>query len=393
MWIFFLALVVILGGIKFITKLHPFEYLIQIAVAAVLTFFFWLFTFIPYSTWDNEVWNGSITDKQHVVKTCPNNNRWISSRDSFCDNYKTREVWAGQTCTGEGSSRMCTNNYNTEYRYIFPTEGRWMLAASNLKQSWEIERVDKRGMTPPPFYTSVNVGDPASITNGYLNWVKGAADSLFHQDGKVEEKYQAIMPEYPIKLYDIFKLDRIVPVGVTIPNLKQVNDHLSDALKALGPQKQMNAVIVVADATKISEDFSFAVRRAWQGFKKNDAVIFIGTNDSKIQWVRVMSWSKEAIFDVTLRESILADYGKPLDLINVIDKLSTTGLQFYKRRPMEEFEYLKDSIPTPVWLIVLFVILQILVAAFSIAFFHRHDPLGLRLSKFNPTKWRQRYGY
>lgn len=375
-WISLLVLLIILVLLKvvFHKTISVIELGIQVVAMILVSGMMWLFTLANFGTSDYEVWNGEINEKKNVTQDCPSG--WRSSRDSFCRAYRTREVYVGQSChTTSDNKRVCEDEYETEYKYKYDWEGNWYVIAKSISAIWEIDRVDEQGAIEPPDYTKTKVGDPAAKTHGYTNWIKGASNSIFHEDGEVVEHYKDMMPEYPISIYDRFKIDRIIPVGVTIDNLQEYNDKLSRALSYLGPKRQMNAIIVVVDAKKASIDYARALRRAWQGFKKNDAVIIIGTTDGKVSWAEVLSWSKKNAFNVELREAILAERDKPLDLNKTILMLFEIGKDRYERRAMAEFEFLKEEIPTPVWLIVFGIIMQVATAMISFVFFHKHSEL------------------
>lgn len=317
------------------------------------------------STHDVEIWNGSITDKQNIRKNCQTG--WSRSEDPFCTNYTTTSVYDGQSCTGSGKDRQCINTYHTEYSYDYSWEGKWFAFSSDLKKKWEIPRVDRQGAVEPLKYSSIAIGDPASIQHSYVNWIRGASDNIFHEDGEVAKKYKDQIPDYPDKLYEIWKLNRVLTVGVDLPNIQEYNFKLSRALKYLGPQRQMNAIIVVVDGTKIGSDYPLAVRRAWKGFKKNDAVIFIGINSSQdVVWSNVLSWSKNDIFNVDLRQAILED--KKLDIDKTIISLYTLGKDEYVRREMSEFEYLKDSIQPSFFCVFLSLVVGI-ISSFLVTLF------------------------
>jgi len=362
------------------------EFLAQcILCLMVLTIFWGAFRYSD--TWDTEIWNGEISAKNMVQKDCPWG--WVRHQDSFCSNYQTKQVRDypdGQTCTTDSKGRRtCTSypRYHTEYNYDYDWERRWYVSSANLDFRYEITRVDRQGVNAPPFYTRTQVGDPASVTKGYTNWIKGASDSLFHEDGAIAEQYATLIPEYPIALYNYFHVDRVVQVGVSMPDIALWNRQLGDALKQLGPNRQMNAVIVLVDATKVGSDFPFAVRRAWNGFKKNDAVLFIGVDGAKnVQWAEVLSWSKENLFNVQLRNAILAMRGTELDRQSIISNIQTIGMASYERREMQEFEYLKNQVPVPTWLIVLEFVLGIGGSiGLSLVFLKYHfDPIGEFLS-------------
>lgn len=305
---------------------------------------------------DTEIWNGRVTATEAVQKDCPRG--WVRSRDDHCTRYSTRQAKTGETCRTRDGKRTCTDNYTTEYHYRFSWERRYWVVSDDIDLRLEYDRVDPQGVTAPPLFAAISIGDPASKTMPYQNWVLGASASLFHEDGAVEEKYAPMIPAYPIALYDGIKVDRVVAVGVDVDTGPWSQD-LSRSLGYLGPAKQLNAVVVLVNADQAGEDYPLAVRRAWHGFKKNDAVIFAGVSaDLTLRWVRVLSWSSVNAFDNGLQNELLAHRGEKLtsDVVNAA--LMRHG-ENYKRRSMTEFEYLKESIPVPGWLYALVALLSI----------------------------------
>lgn len=320
--------------------------------------------------WDTELWNGQITNKVTQREDCPWG--WRDSTHWFCTEYRTRSVRDGETCvTNTEGKRSCTPKYKTQYKYIYDWEQKFYLD-TNVQERYWIPRVDRQGAITPPRYTVAYVGEPVSAPKSYENWIRGASASIFHEDGAIEEKYKDILPEYPIAVYDYYRVDRVVTVGnVSVPS--NANQLLSEALKTLGPQKQMNAVLVIVDANIADQSFPYAVRRYWMGFKKNDAVVFVGVNNGNIAWGQVMSWSKKSLFDIALRDKLNERIGQPLNVAAVIDDLKTIGLANYERRSMKEFEYLKAMIPVPTWLTFLVMVVSLLGTLGLTVFFHYND--------------------
>jgi len=357
-------LVALVSVFVFHAKITWFEGLIQ-AVAVLLVVLGLWHAFRFSDTWDTEIWNGEVTGKSMAEQSCPM--YWRDYSDSFCTEYDTRRVADGPprnvcSTTGSGKNKRTSchkvQDYKTQYKYRYPYERKWFVA-TNLDVTYMISRVDPPGWQMPPFYRATQKGDPASKRNGYTNWIQGASASLFHDDREVEEKYKAIIPEYPIAVHDYFKVDRVVPVGnIGNVNLTQLNDTLGRALRDLGPKKQMNAVLVVADASKVQSDFPLALRLAWRGFKKNDAVVVVGVDGGNLKWVDVRSWSKENLFNVNLREEIAKGIDKPVNFDNIISTLHSVGMKDFQRRSMKEFEYLKREIPAPTWLTIMALVLS-----------------------------------
>ncbi len=352
----------------------------QILLCCIVVFTFWN-TFRYVDTWDTELWNGTVAQTNAVQKQCDQS--WDRTRDSFCTNQQSKQVRDyPDSCTTDTKTkrRTCTARYHTEYRSIYPWERRYFVVSEDLDRDWEISRTDQQGVNYPPKFTEIKLGDPVSVTNNYTNWIQGASDSIFHQDKEIEERYAASIPTYPIALYDQFKVDRLVTVGaIKVPDLAAWNYDLGKILGELGPKRQMNAVIVLVDATSISSEYARALRRAWGGFKKNDAVIFFGVDkDMTLRWTEVLSWSKNELFNVTLRQDFSQGIGKPLDRASIISHIHDVGMASYERRSMTEFEFLKDQIPVPSWLIWLTGILSVggSLGLFLVFLRYDFDPIG-----------------
>jgi len=326
--------------------------------------------------WDTELWNGQVTAKEIDRRTCQWG--WRDFPDSFCTNYYTRQVRDGETCTthtdSKGNSRRsCTPRYKTQYKSVYPWEQKFYVF-SNVKETYQIARVDAQGARTPPRYTVAYVGEPVSAAKSYTNWIRAASSNLFYEDGAAEDKYRDILPQYPDKVYDYYRVDRVLGVGVQFP--QGWNVQLSEKLKTLGPKKQMNAIVVLADANKIAPDFAFALRRFWMGFKKNDAVIVVGLDQGNVKWAEVMSWSKKSIFDISMRDYLYSKQDTAFDFTEMLGKLDTFATEYYERREMKEFEYLKSQIPTPTWLTIMLVVLSVGGSIGLTWFFHKEDPFG-----------------
>ena len=320
---------------------------------------------------DVEIWNGSVSAKEAIRKDCPYG--WVQSTDRHCTHYRTRSVKAGETCSTVDGERVCTPYYRTEYDYIYPWEQRYWIVSRDIDLRLEYTRVDPQGVRTPPTFAAISVGDPAARTMAYDNWVRGAADSLFHEDGATAERYADLIPEYPIALYDGINVDRVIGVGVPI-DARSWSRDLSRSLSTLGPQRQMNAVLLLVDAAKMNEDYIYAVRRAWRGFKKNDVVLFVGVDaDLAVRWVRSLSWSSSSMFDVAMQNDLQDLRGQPLTSAAVNEILLRNGMAHYQRRSMKEFEYLKESIPVPGWLYALVALLSIGGTAGVSYIFHRTE--------------------
>jgi hypothetical protein len=323
-----------------------------------------------------EIWNGEITRKYERKEDCPWG--WRTWRDNFCDHYRTRQVYVGQTCTGTGSSRVCTPNYDTEYNYIYDWERKFYVDLSLRGETVRIANIDQQGAQVPPRWSSVKVGDPASITNSYTNWIRGAHESLFAESAAVARDFRAenLLPDYPNEIVDYYRVDRILTVGVDLENEREWNRKLGLKLTELGPRLEMNALFVLVDAD-FGERYADALRYHWKGFQKNDVVTVVGVSgDTSVEWARVMSWSKSPEFNKQLARKIEGENTLSADAF--MGHLYAEALANYERRAMVEFEHLKSELPTPTWVWILAAFLGLLVPGGLIWLFHNVDfnPLG-----------------
>lgn len=325
------------------------EMLINMLVVVALAGSLWLLGHYSQLA-DTEIQSSEVVKKQMEQQQCPSG--WVSYPDNFCTEYDTRQVKTGETCTTDSKgNRSCTPTYSTEYNYDYDWERKWWVF-TRAQWTYQIRRIDLQGAKEPARWTSVTVGDPVARTMPYNNYIQAASDSLFASSKQLHDQYKNKIPKQPI-VYDYYKVDRIQAVGVSIPELKKWNRDLSIIQRELGPKKQANVNIIFTSVQ--SPNFMPALKAAWEGFEKNDIVITVGVKDDKITWVDVDSWSKQDMVNVVLRDNILA-LGN-VNMPAILGHVKTDVIAHYQRRPMAEFEYLKEEIDPPLWSIIVAVLL------------------------------------
>lgn len=311
---------------------------------AIMTLFFMLGK--SSQTQDVEVWNGQITAKDR-------------KHDHYLRSYQCN---CRSVTSGTGNNRTTTTQCDTCY------EDRWTVTwtASSTIGSFRIDHLDRGSKSvwnspDPDFYVSIQPGDPCSRLNSYTNYIKAVPESLFRPTSQeLKAKFANQIPAYPANIYNYYQIDRVIPVGVSIPNLKEWNKEISLALRTLGPQLQTNFVVVIANTE--DADYFYALQDAWVGAKKNDIVVVIGAPNfpAKPSWVRVMALTDKEIFKVQLRDAIM-DL-ETLTVKSVVDTVSEQTRISYQRKRMRDFEYLDSEIDPPTWLIITMII--VLMAAY-----------------------------
>lgn len=250
-------------------------------------------------------------------------------------------------CHKSGKSTVCSTCY------LHANDWNWALHTS-IKRTVLIDRVDMQGNQEPKRFTRAQVGDPVSLTESYINYLKASEHSLFN-DSKLLNKYSDRVPEYPSKVYDYHYVDRVITDKVALPDQDKWNQALADMVKTLGEKYQVNTIVIFTSVDQ--QDYYNAVRQKWLGGKKNDVILIVGTpNYPDITWVRVLSWTDNELFKVELQDDVY-NLRKITTPDAVLTQMHDHIAKNYVRKEMKDFEYLKDEVsPEPEWYVIAVII-------------------------------------
>lgn len=305
------------------------------------------------STTDKEIWNGKVVGKERI------HDHYVESYECFCTCVSTDK---NGFCTQEVCQTCYEDHYTVDWN-IYSTVGQIDVKYLDRTSKGVYNEPD------PTIFKNVVVGEPASREKVYTNYVRAVPESLFNT--KVDSFYP--IPNYP-KVYNLYKITRVLNVDSKISNdeIKKLNDLLNNSLITLGKQKQVNFIVVL---TEIDDpNYRHDVENSWIGGKKNDVVVFIGLDGTKITWTDVMTWalnSGNELFNSNLKWAIseLGEYNS--------DKISETMVYFtnkhYDRPKMKDYEYLKDDIKPPSWVLILCFISSIILSLSLTFYFHKNE--------------------
>jgi hypothetical protein len=322
-----------------------------------------IFTGASYmSTSDTKFVNGTVSAKNNVRKQCSIG--WRSTRDSFCTNYRTRQVPNGVSCSGK--PRTCHTKYKTVYKSIYAWETRFWVTSKDLNMKWEIKRPDHQGAVTPARYASVRKGDNTSTKVDYVNYIKGAKDSLFHE--KFKELAEIAYP----KINNYYKANRVIYAATPVkPAFWRQWNKSFETVNAAASKKGANAVLVI---TGHSKQWAVQLAQGWDAHNINDVVTVIGVDKQQnIKWVDSRSWSANSIITVQIRDEVLALGKIDQAKINAIIKQSI--LQNFVLQDMSKFKYLADDIPPPTWSIILALLMIGLGTPTLVYVFNRYEIL------------------
>jgi len=132
--------------------------------------------------------------------------------------------------------------------------------------------------------------------------------------------------------------------------IRDWNTYLAGTLKKLGPASQANVIVILVNTA--DQTYRHALETAWLGGKKNDVIVLAGvTNYPQIDWVDTITLGHNAdngLMTVTIRDE-LTDLGSIASGQAFFDVIATYVAQHFDRKPMADFEYLKDDIQPATW--------------------------------------------
>ena len=216
---------------------------------------------------------------------------------------------------------------------------------------------------------------PTSVGHTYENYVAVANQNVIHtkvpkenikllvKEGKLRE-----YPELYDGVYGETLLNRVIDTtGLIRINYKKLNLIATQ----LGEARQANPIIYV---TREDSSFVDALSQYWNKGKKNDVTFVIGVNsEGVIIWTDVICFTNNTDFivdmqnDFTIKETKLNDK-------SVIEHFSYLVNKSYIRKPMKEFEYLKENITLEwYWQLLIFMGNLIMSGFITYKFLNNYD--------------------
>lgn len=295
-------------------------------------------------TMDTEILNGTVTDKHSDIVSCAH---------------------SYEECTTVNGKRRCTTYYEHNY------DVDWVVDTS--VGTLKISRVDRQGVIEPPRFSKVTIGEPASLENTYVNYVKAVPESIFNASEFSNNDY--VFPRYP-SVYDYYRINHVVNAGANVPSetISKWNKELKKVLESLGSMKQVNVVLVLTD-----KDPSYAdnLEYEWLKGKKNDVVVVLGIHDDHVEWAKSFGWSKTTRVFYELDDALS---GMRID-DDIVGLTAEKIQEFYVRQPFDEYQYLIDEVSPPIWALVLMFIVNVVITGVIGHRFVTNDGVGYNRSR------------
>jgi len=298
-------------------------------------------------TADTEIINGQVTGKTR------NHGHYLRPYECNC-------TYTPRVCTSRpdgssscsGGDRVCQTCYEDRYTVRWDaqtTVGEFLIDSLDWSSSSVYAEPD------PVDFKKIFVGEPVAKEHTYTNYIQAVPESLFTSSSEdAVKRFSHLIEPYPSRIFNRWYIDRVVTPGLKIKDENLFNSQLAEVLRTLGPKKEVNIVLVFANTSDPS--YEYALRDAWENGNKNDVIVVFGvTNYPKIDFVRIISWTKNEIFKIKLQEYLENDGFVRKNVVEIISKHVDDN---FVRREMKEFEYLQHEISPPTCVIVLVVVLH-----------------------------------
>lgn len=216
-------------------------------------------------------------------------------------------------------------------------------------------------------------GNPATIipwsdSISVINWIKASRQSVYHSTS-LQAGIQ--VPVYPslTSVGGRIKLPRVLGDVVIPADWKAPMEWNMDVLAdQVGVSRQCNPILLL---TRQGPQFTESIQAGWLGGKKNDAIIILGVTEwPTVEWVKVVSWSKDTMLEPQLRDQL--EGTSLMDTTGLMQALHDGLTQHFDRTRMHDFEYLKGDIRIPAWIPL--VCLGFVFLAGMITYFANTDP-------------------
>lgn len=182
--------------------------------------------------------------------------------------------------------------------------------------------------------------ETATITHRYSNPLR-QSNSIFRSRIISKKKAKELgLCNYPKASRDNDQDVILVKEGVDIPyDLAQANAALQRLNAFCGESAQIHVFILMFLA---SDGIAIASlqRDYWKGLNKNELLICLGINGSRVEWCEPMSWSDNKTLELKIRSYFIQQ--PVLNLTSFVAWLRA-NLKYWDRKQFKDFDYLKEG--------------------------------------------------
>jgi hypothetical protein len=217
---------------------------------------------------------------------------------------------------------------------------------------------------------------PTSVGHTYENLVAAANGNVIHTKVPKETVQDLIktgkIREYPSLYSGIYGetlLNRVIDTTGLLINPNVLLNEFNKLATSVGITKQANPILYI---TKEDSSFKDALSQHWKMGKKNDIILILGVNDEGIIiWSDCICFTNNSDFIVDMQTEFSDKSVNDKTILSEFEKLINNG---YVRKPMKEFEYLKENITLEwYWQLLIFIGNLVLSIFITYKFLNNYD--------------------
>jgi len=316
---------------------------IGIGAGIVLYFVFGLLLALPKDLVQKEILNGHVSKATYEEA-------WTEEEE------RTRQVSCGTD--SEGNTKYKTETYyvdvyHPESYYLSTSFGTKSISrgiyCGNLKAFNKTEK-----FIDVSRYDQVSYGDgnkyeyyfssgelPFSTYHSYVNFITASETTILKNNSQeILKKYK--IPNYPTIYtteYGNTLIDRVMNYEDAIDGKTEsiIENNLNTWSSQMSYTKQCNLFLVL---TKKDQNFYNALKVKYKNGNKNDIIVVIGVKDSKVDWINASCYSQDQKFNSNLKTFLNSNIDEEF-----VNKLTKNVFVYYKRKSMDDYEYLMHNLP------------------------------------------------
>jgi len=307
-------------------------------------------------------------------------------------------------CTGSGKDEKChTETYDCSYVDYHPATYTLIDDAENSYSisPLEFEKICKKwhdkhwvnmyrdyhNNDGDKYYGEWN-GDIKTLitthsTHSYENRVQAARSIYNYEELTEKDVKDNRLIEYPDP--NGYEMPAILSNDVKFPKWKQ--DELNRINGILGAKKQVQVFLLVWK--NMPSDVAEMQKAYWKGGNKNELVICVGVDKNEnIVWNNVFTWSEKDIVKIKIRDYLLDERGKKLNIKGLSKFTETVIVKDWKRKQFKDFAYLHIELTRGqvIWIYIMTTIVSIGLTIFIVV--NGYNPV-YTVSKFSTDKIKQ----
>lgn len=324
---------------------------------------------------------------QHVVTASYEEawNEWIKKTcsEQYPCGTETYSTGSGKNSSTSTRTKYCTRYYDCSYCKTHPAE--WYITDDNgssfsisesyykqITKNWVNEKFINMNrhyytINGNKYITKWNDNKKYLITThnteSYENRIQASHSMYNFVDVSDTDKIHFNLFEYPN--IDGYSQNSVLSYNYHITQMEQ--DYVNTINGLLGKSKQIQVFVCIWKNK--SRDVSILQQAYWKGGNKNEVIICIGVDkNDNVTWGNVFTWSEKEVVKVKIRDYIMDNKGKHINLLALTDFAFPIIEKGWVRKNFHDFDFIAVQLTDTqvMWIYIMVILLSLGLSAFAI---------------------------